>query len=134
MFVFGLLLGSFPDGNGILLTEGSLMKKRIRKISALLLAAVLLLGGISFPGAELIKNLSAYAAAIVKTGTCGDTLTYTLDSAGLLTISGSGKMPDYYSYSSPSPIASCTFPFQYVYDDGANSEQSHGQNLLLWQP
>ena len=32
---------------------------------------------------------------IIKSGPCGDNVTYTLDASGLLTISGSGKMRDY---------------------------------------
>ncbi len=36
--------------------------------------------------------LPSHAAEIVKSGTCGDNLTWTLDSDGLLTIDGSGKM------------------------------------------
>ena len=37
----------------------------------------------------------AYGANIVDSGTCGDNLTWTLDSEGLLTISGIGAMTDY---------------------------------------
>ena len=44
-------------------------------------------------------NLTAYAA--VKTGKCGDNVTYLLDtSTGVLTISGTGKMTDYHDYDS----------------------------------
>ena len=35
------------------------------------------------------------AATIIDSGTCGDNLTWTLDSAGTLTISGTGEMNDY---------------------------------------
>ena len=46
---------------------------------------------------------TALAADVVKSGTCGaegdgSNLTWTLDSEGLLTISGSGAMYDYYNY------------------------------------
>ncbi len=37
----------------------------------------------------------AQAAAVMKTGTCGENLTWTLDDTGLLTISGTGDMLDY---------------------------------------
>ncbi len=37
----------------------------------------------------------ANAATVVDSGTCGDNLTWTLDSEGTLTISGSGAMEDY---------------------------------------
>ena len=38
---------------------------------------------------------------IVKSGTCGENLTWTLDSQGVLTISGTGKMEDYTSNGGP---------------------------------
>lgn len=38
------------------------------------------------------------AATVVESGTCGNNLTYTLDDEGLLTISGSGAMDNYYPY------------------------------------
>ena len=41
------------------------------------------------------------AAADVVSGTCGDNLTWTLDSDGLLTISGTGAMTDYGNESKP---------------------------------
>ena len=44
----------------------------------------------------------AAAATIVDSGNCGNNVTYTLDSDGLLTISGTGKMKDYtFNISSP---------------------------------
>ena len=49
--------------------------------------------------------VSAFAADIVDSGNCGkngDNVTYTLDSDGLLTISGEGEMGDY-SYSNRAP-------------------------------
>ena len=42
---------------------------------------------------------TALAAGIVDSGTCGAEVTWTLDSEGVLTISGSGDMYDYYSSS-----------------------------------
>lgn len=44
-------------------------------------------------------TINAAAADTVKSGTCGEDLTWTLDDEGVLTISGSGEMED---YSSPS--------------------------------
>ena len=46
----------------------------------------------------VILSIGASAATIVKSGSCGDNVTYTLDSDGLLTISGMGEMKKY-SYS-----------------------------------
>lgn len=39
--------------------------------------------------------VNAQAAEIVDSGTCGENVTWTLDSAGTLTISGTGLMKDY---------------------------------------
>ncbi len=41
--------------------------------------------------------VTSFAATVVKSGSCGDNVTYTLDSDGVLTISGTGDMTDYYS-------------------------------------
>ena len=49
--------------------------------------------------------MNAFAADVVSSGTCGaegDNLTWTLDSEGTLTISGTGAMTDY-SYGSKAP-------------------------------
>ncbi len=42
-----------------------------------------------------ITALSGFAAEIVTSGSCGTNVTYTIDSDGVLTISGSGDMADY---------------------------------------
>lgn len=47
-----------------------------------------------------VLSVSALAAEVVDSGTCGDNLTWTLDSDGVLTISGTGDMKNY-SYASP---------------------------------
>ena len=44
---------------------------------------------------EIALVPAAKAATIVDSGECGDNVTYTLDSDGLLTISGTGAMSDY---------------------------------------
>ena len=44
---------------------------------------------------------NVFAATIVASGTCGENLTWTLDSDGLLTISGSGEMTDYFYDNAP---------------------------------
>ena len=60
----------------------------MKKILSLLLSLAMLLTITSG------LNLTAYAA--VKTGKCGDNVTYLLDtSTGVLTINGTGKMTDY---------------------------------------
>ena len=45
--------------------------------------------------AALALTLCASAADVVKSGKCGDNLTYTLDSDGVLTISGAGAMDNW---------------------------------------
>lgn len=62
------------------------MKKTFKKAVSLLLSLLMLLsvfGGLTLP---------ARAADIVSSGSCGDSATYTLDSNGLLTVSGSGAI------------------------------------------
>ena len=46
--------------------------------------------------------MSAFAVDVVAEGTCGEKLTWTLDSEGTLTISGTGAMTDY-SYDPNAP-------------------------------
>ena len=62
------------------------MKKYAKRLLPLLLALCLLLTA---------AVLYSSAAEIVDSGTCGDNLTWTLDSDGLLTISGTGNMSNY---------------------------------------
>ena len=49
---------------------------------------------------DFTKTIST--AKVVSSGTCGDNLTWTLDSDSVLTIEGTGTMPDY-TYTSPAP-------------------------------
>ena len=49
----------------------------------------------------LILPTEAHAAEIVDSGTCGENLTWTLDDAGTLTISGTGTMTNYSYYEVP---------------------------------
>ncbi len=65
--------------------------KTIKKVVSLLIIAALLTGCASTFGVFA----TAFAADIVKTGSCGENVTYTLDSDGLLTISGTGEITNY---------------------------------------
>ncbi|MBQ9880306.1 MAG: leucine-rich repeat protein, partial [Clostridia bacterium] len=56
----------------------------------MILAVSLIVGILPFRGTH------TFAADVVGSGTCGENLTWTLDSAGTLTISGTGAMTDYY--------------------------------------
>lgn len=62
------------------------MKKRGKQIWSMMLVLAMLL---------TMMPVSALAADIEYSGTCGDNLTWTLDSEGVLTISGTGNMEDY---------------------------------------
>jgi len=66
------------------------MKLKTCLLAALLAVFVLL----------LLPN-QAQAAEIVKSGTCGENLTWVLDSDGTLTISGTGDMQDFSSHGAP---------------------------------
>ena len=78
-----------------ILRKGSNMKKRFICLALVMVMIFTLL------------PMSAFAADVVASGTCGaegDNLTWTLDSEGTLTISGTGAMTDY-TYSSGSTNA-----------------------------
>ena len=70
------------------------MNKSTQRVLSLALCLLLCAG--LLPG-------RVWAAEIVDSGTCGENLTWILDSEGTLTISGTGKMKDYYLYSPYSP-------------------------------
>ncbi len=83
-----------------------------------------------------IPFLSASAADIVDSGTCGDSLTWTLDSNGVLTISGTGAMDNYYD-SPPWADASVAVKTAVVENgvtrigDGAFSSCTNLENVTL---
>lgn len=63
---------------------------------------------------ETTPDVQLYAAAdtpsvrsTTNSGTCGTNLTWTLDSAGTLTISGTGAMDNYYYDESKTPWSDC---------------------------
>ncbi len=64
------------------------MKRALKRAGALVLGLVFLLA--LLPGGAL-------AATTVASGDCGDNLTWTLDSDGVLTIEGAGNMYEYYT-------------------------------------
>ena len=75
-----------------------------RKMLGMFLATVLMFGAFDVTyGASIENTVTAQStsAIIVKSGECGDNVTYTLDDDGLLKISGSGNMNDYYIGNSP---------------------------------
>lgn len=79
-------------------------KEKIRcKILAVALSVCMLLT--AQPG--LWDGVIVQAAEVVKSGTCGDNLTWTLDADGVLTISGTGAMKDYTDSSNRNPSPFC---------------------------
>lgn len=64
---------------------------KFKKLTSYLLMLCLVL--------NLVVLFPTIASAAATSGTCGDNLTWTLDSNGLLTISGTGAMKDYYNQS-----------------------------------
>ncbi len=69
-------------------------KSLLRKLCLSALAVSLLIStGVAIPGSFVTNEITANAASTtVQTGTCGDNITYTLDSSGTLTLSGYGSM------------------------------------------
>ncbi|MCR5121501.1 MAG: leucine-rich repeat protein [Ruminococcus sp.] len=72
---------------------------KLKKITAAVCAAALALGAAGLPvsdvfGGEFAVTASA-ADEIIANGTCGENVKWQLDSAGTLTISGTGEMEDY---------------------------------------
>ena len=64
--------------------------KKTKKIISLLLTILMIITALPLTAVE------SFAADVVKSGTTGE-CTWTLDSDGVLTISGNGKMKDYYT-------------------------------------
>ncbi len=71
----------------------------MKKILSSLLALSVLFGSAAYLGnpetADMNFGTQAYAADIVKSGVCGENLTWTLDSDGLLSIKGTGEMTNW---------------------------------------
>ena len=69
-------------------------KKIMKKIGSFLLAEMLVMTSVTgVPVKGIGSNLiTAYAAEVVETGTCGYNVTYTLDNEGTLMISGTGAI------------------------------------------
>lgn len=72
------------------------MSKKIRELRKLLSVVLVLVLIVTAPSVSVTAD---DAVTSVKSGTCGDGLTWELDSGGTLTISGNGAMEDYKSSS-----------------------------------
>ena len=78
------------------------MEKRVLKLLSCLLAFCLMFSAVPWAGFTAIDlpkfgyagifSVASRAADVVEIGTCGDDLTWTLDSDGKLTVSGTGEM------------------------------------------
>ena len=60
--------------------------KLLKRVLSWLLVCCLIMG---------MVPSTVFAAEVVASGTCGENLTWTVDDAGVLTISGTGEMDDY---------------------------------------
>ena len=87
----------------------------MKRAFSLLLALCLILS---------LLPVGTLAADVVSSGTCGENLTWTLDSDGLLTISGSGAMTDY-SDTSNSPFFRNTAVQSVVIEPGVTTIGDH---------
>ena len=108
------------------------MKLFVKRVISVALAACMAIGSAAALSAEKIGDLTASfavkaaAATIVDSGKCGDNVTYTLYSDGLLTISGVGIMYEYSRvqlgepYISPTPWGNKKFT-RAVISDGVTS-------------
>ena len=108
------------------------MKLFVKRVISVALAACMAIGSAAALSAEKIGDLTASfavkaaAATIVDSGKCGANVTYTLDSDGLLTISGKGSMYGY-SWKSDGDKYFTTAPWgskkltQVVISDGVTS-------------
>ncbi len=71
---------------------------RKKKFFAGVMTAAMIMGSLTLPetiNMDGFGAISARAAEVVDSGTCGDNLTWVLDDEGTLTISGTGEMEDY---------------------------------------
>ena len=82
--------------------------KQKRLLTLLTTAGVCLASVLLMPAGTPLTTLTAAAAEETASGTCGDNLTWTLDSEGTLTVSGTGAMTDYLS-PGETPLAKLEF-------------------------
>ena len=82
------------------------MRKTAVKLTSFLLAACLLLALAPLSGFGIFLPVRSLAATTVDSGTCGENVSWTLDSDGTLTISGTGPMRNYL------PLGNASSPFQ----------------------
>lgn len=67
--------------------------KKIQRLLSMLLVCCLVVG--------FLPTTAVAADTETNSGTCGENLTWTLDSNGTLTISGTGDMEDYHPWPAP---------------------------------
>ncbi len=72
---------------------------------------------------------TAMAVSDIASGTCGGSLTWVLDASGTLTISGTGRMADYYYYSPDAPWYN--YRSQIITVKVGNSVTSIGNNAFI---
>lgn len=83
------------------------MKKSLKKYISVVLATIMTATSVTFVNTTSVfaDTSESTTATVVETGDCGDNVKYSLDSDGVLTISGSGNMKNFNhntaSYTSP---------------------------------
>lgn len=104
------------------------MNKMWKRLLAVSLAVLLLL---SAPmGANIFAGFALTASAASYSGTCGENLTWTLDTdTGILAISGTGAMEDYGDYSNPPWYNTCSSIREVQIADGVTSI---GDGAFCW--
>ncbi|MCR5689677.1 MAG: leucine-rich repeat protein [Clostridiales bacterium] len=88
------------------------MTKNKHRFISLLLAAAMILS---------LLPVGTFAADVVDSGECGENVTWTLDSDGLLTISGTGEMENYSRFGVLSPFKDDQDIKYVVIEDGVTS-------------
>lgn len=103
-------------------------RRFFKRAAAFVVASLMAVGVITVLPDECFPQFGIAVSAddIVKSGKCGDNITYTVDSKGLITISGTGEMYDHvWYYPDPNPFLDAV---ECVIEDGVTSIGSFAFN------
>ena len=101
--------------------------KLSKKLLSLLLCAVMVLGSVAIGGEEFAQMLDVFSvkASAASSGTCGDNVRWNLSDDGVLTISDTGAMKNYYDLSSVPWYSSLSSIKTVVIENGVTSIGSY---------